>query len=194
MHERRLAASHAHRLDSPARLLFLPPGEVLDALALHAGDTVADVGAGTGYFTLPMARAVGPKGKVYAVDAQAEMLVLLKEKLRHAGLANVNLVQAEADRTGLPPSICDLFFLANVWHELDDCAATLREARRVLKPQGRIAILDWRPDVEQENGPPLAHRLDSSHAIGHLRAAGLEPRAHTLVGRYSWLVQGVMRL
>ncbi len=193
MHERRMSASHAHRLEDPARLLFLPPGEVLDALALRAGDTVADVGAGTGYFTLPMARAVGPRGKVYAVDAQDEMLARLKKKVRETKLANVELVQAEADRTGLPPSVCDLFFLANVWHELDDHAATLGEARRVLKPQGRIAILDWRPDVEPDYEPPLAHRLDPSHAIGHLRAAGFEPLAQTFAGRYSWLVQGEMR-
>ena len=193
MNDRRFAASQAHRLDDPARLLWLPPGEVLSALALLAGDTAADVGAGTGYFALPMARAVSPRGKVYAVDAQGAMLARLKEKLRDAALANIELVQAEADRTGLPASVCDLFFLANVWHELDDCAATLREARRVLKLQGRIAILDWRPDVEPEHGPPLEHRLDPSHAIGHLRAAGFEPFAQTFVGRCSWLVQGEKR-
>ncbi len=193
MHEKRMSASRADRLEDPARLVWLPPSEVLGALKLRDGETVADVGAGTGYFALPMARAVGAKGRVYAVDAQAEMLARLKEKLRDAALTNVELVQAEADRTALPASACDLFFLANVWHELDDHAATLGEARRVLTPHGRIAILDWRPDVEQADGPPLAHRLDSAHAIGHLRAAGFEPLAQTFTGRYSWLVQGEMR-
>jgi ubiquinone/menaquinone biosynthesis C-methylase UbiE len=193
MHDRRFAASQARRLDDPARRVWLPPAEVLGALGLRAGDTVADVGAGTGYFALPMAKAVGPKGKVYAVDAQPEMLEWLKQKLDEAGLANVELVQAEAEQTTLPASSCDIYFQANVWHELDDCGAAVREARRVLKAGGKAAILDWRPDVEPEGGPPLAHRIEPSHAMEHLRAAGFYAVSHVETGRYSWLVQGEMR-
>ena len=193
MHERRFAASQAHRLDDPQRQAWLPPAEVLNALARRSGETVADVGAGTGYFTLPLARAVGPDGKVYAVDAQTEMLTWLKSKLDREGLANVELVHAEADQTGLPEASCNLYFLANVWHELEDCGAVAREARRVLKAVGRIAILDWRPDVNPENGPPLAHRLDPSHAANHLHAAGFELAVTVTIGRYSWLVQAKAR-
>jgi len=190
MHDRRFPASEAHRLDDPARKEWLQPAEVLGALTLHAGQTAADVGAGTGYFSLPLAEAVGPEGKVYAVDAQAEMLSLLNQKLDEAALFNIELIHAEAAQTGLPASCCSLFFLANVWHEIEDQIAVLGEAKRVLKLGGRIAILDWRTDVEPEHGPPLVHRVDPSRAIESLRSAGFEQVGRAEVGKYSWLVQG----
>jgi ubiquinone/menaquinone biosynthesis C-methylase UbiE len=190
MHDRRFPASQAHRLDDPGRKLWLPQAEVIEALAIKSGETVADVGAGTGYVALPLAQAAGPAGKVYAVDAQAEMLSLLKQKLDQAALTNVELIHAEAGRTGLPALSCDLYFLANIWHEIEDRVAALQEARRVLKTGGRIAILDWRPDVEPEHGPPLAHRIESSRAAKSLRSAGFAQVAVSTAGRYSWLVQG----
>jgi ubiquinone/menaquinone biosynthesis C-methylase UbiE len=189
MHNRRFHASQAHRLDDPTRKVWLPPAEALSALNLHPGDAIADVGAGTGYFTLPLAQAVGSKGKVYAVDAQGEMLALLRQKLNQPAYANVQLIEAEADQTTLPSSSCELFFLANIWHEIEDQAATLEEALRVLKVGGSIAILDWRPDVEPDHGPPLAHRVDTSSVTTSLLSAGFNKVAIGEVGRYSWLVQ-----
>ena len=155
MHNRRFPSSEAYRLDLPARRIWLPPADVLVAMNVHSGQTVADVGAGTGYFSLPLADAVGLQGKVYAVDAQNEMLALLKQKLDEAAILNVELIHAEAVSTGLPQCSCDLFFAANVWHEFDDRAAVLKEAARVLKVGGQIAILDWRTDAPPEPGPPL---------------------------------------
>lgn len=190
MHEKRFSASQAHRLDDPERRKWLPPDEVIAALDAQPGETVADVGAGTGYFALPLAQAVGPTGKIYAVDSQAAMLGRLLEKLGPSIPAPIELVHAEADRTGLPNSSCDLWLLANIWHELDDCAAALREARRALRPGGRIAILDWHPDVERVAGPPLEHRLAPAHAIEHLRAAVFVAIDESTVGLYSWLVMG----
>lgn len=106
------------------------------------------------------------------------------------GLSNVEAVHAEADRTGLPDASCNLVFLANVWHEFADCSAVLRESTRILKAGGRIAILDWRTDVEPEHGPPLDRRVEASRAMQSLRSAGFEQVASAEVGRYSWLVQG----
>ena len=190
MHDRRFNPSLAHRLDDPARLLWLPPDEVIAMLRVQPGDLVADIGAGTGYFTLPLAHALGSKGKVWAVDAQTEMLSLLKEKLDLAGVSNVEPVCAEGDRTEIPDAACTLVFLANVWHEFEDRDAVLREAQRILSPGGRVAILDWRTDVEPVHGPPLAHRIAAADAVRDMRLAGFEQLASAEVGRYSWVVQG----
>ena len=190
MHDRRFNPSLAHRLDDPARLLWLPPDEVIAMLRVQPGDLVADIGAGTGYFTLPLAHALGSKGKVWAVDAQTEMLSLLKEKLDLAGVSNVEPVCAEGDRTEIPDAACTLVFLANVWHEFEDRDAVLREAQRILSPGGRVAIIDWRTDVEPVHGPPLAHRIAAADAVRDMRHAGFEQLASAEVGRYSWVVQG----
>ena len=192
MTSRRFDASQAHRLDAPERLVWLPPAEVAAALAVHPGDTIADIGAGTGYFALPLAAATGPHGKVYAVDTQSEMLAHLRQKLNDSGIENIELVRAEADATALPDASCSLVLLANVWHEFADRAAVLRESKRILKARGRIAILDWRPDVERDPGPPLDHRISASDAARDLRSAGFEQTAYMNAGKYSWLVQGEM--
>lgn len=188
MHERRFDPARAHRLDDPDRKRWLPPEEVIAALHLHQGETVVDIGAGTGYFTIPMAAAVGPSGHVFALDVSPEMLAHLRNKL--AGAINVQCVEAEASSTGLPAASCNLVFTANVWHEFDDRAAVLAEARRVLKPGGRIAILDWRPDVEPDHGPPLAHRIAQDAAKNALQAAGFLVRTASHPGSYSWLLVG----
>jgi ubiquinone/menaquinone biosynthesis C-methylase UbiE len=189
MNERQFPASQAQRLEDPERLVWLPPAEVLRALHLQAGQTVADVGAGTGYLSLPLAHKLGPKGKVYAVDAQDQMLEWIAAKIKRDGLTNVELVHADASATTLPAASCDLFLTANVWHELDDRGAVLAEAKRVLKPAGRIALLDWSPDVERVGGPPLEHRIASDDVVAELGAAGFRDAAAMRVGKYSWLVQ-----
>lgn len=133
---------------------------MLAALSPHQGDAIADVGAGTGYFLLPLAHAVGMAGKVYAVDAQNEMLALLLQKLHERSVHNIELIRAEAESTTLPDSCCDLVFLANVGHEFADGFAVLEESRRILKHRGRIAVLDWRPDVGRDAGVKGGVRRD----------------------------------
>jgi ubiquinone/menaquinone biosynthesis C-methylase UbiE len=190
MHDRRFSASEAHRLDNPERRQWLPPDEVLEQLALQPGNVIADVGAGTGYFALPIAQAVSPDGLVYAVDGQAEMLAFLKRNLQESQISNISMVCAEADHTGLTASSCDLFLLANLWHEIDDHVAVLQEVRRVLKPGGRIAILDWRTDVAPQPGPPLPHRVSAEQAIQTLNSMGFGQISSIDVGSYSWMVRG----
>jgi ubiquinone/menaquinone biosynthesis C-methylase UbiE len=190
MHDRRFPAAQAHRLEDPARLEWLPPGEVLALLNIAPGEIIADVGAGTGYFALPMAGRAGNKGRVIAVDAQSEMLEWIRNKMRSAGLENIQLVHAEAESTTLPGASCDLVFMANVWHEFPNRQAVLAEAARVLKPGGRLAILDWRPDVEREAGPPLEHRIAVENCVHEMEDAEFQPVAMGNVGEYSWLVIG----
>jgi ubiquinone/menaquinone biosynthesis C-methylase UbiE len=187
---KRFDPSQAHRLDAPERLQWLPPAEVLKALRLQPGESIADIGAGTGYFSLPMAKEIGARGIVYAVDSQEEMLALLKKKVAHHCAGNLHLAQAEAGSTGLADGCCDLVFMANVWHEFPDRAVVLRECLRILKRPGRVAVLDWRPDVERMAGPPLDHRIRAADAAAELRATGLKDITERNIGKYSWLVQG----
>lgn len=190
MHERRFHPSQMHRLEDPERRNWLPPDEVLVQLDLRPGWTVADIGAGTGYFTLPMASAVGSAGRIFAVDVSPEMLERLRVRLAEAMLTNVECVEAEASATRLPSASCDLVLLANVWHEFDDRGAVLAEARRVLKPAGRVALLDWRPDVEREHGPPLEHRIAPEAARQSLANAGFSATLPSYLLPFSWLLTG----
>lgn len=190
MQERRFNPARAHLLEDPERKKWLPPGEVIAALHLRGGESVADLGAGTGYFAIPMAAEVGPAGHVFAVDVAPEMLARLQSKLAEAGIQNVQCFEGEASCTSLASACADVVFMANVWHEFDDHAAVLAEALRILKPGGRIAILDWRPDAEPDHGPPIGHRIASSAAKASLEAASLIIEFAGNVGRYSWLLIG----
>ncbi len=190
MNERTFQASQAHKLDDPARLEWLPPGEVLRALGLEPGWCVADIGAGTGYFAIPLAGVVGAAGRVYAVDFQAGMLGRIAAKLEAEGAPrNIELVKGAADRTSLPGACCDLVFFANIWHEVDDPVKVLAEASRVLKPGGRLAILDWRSDRSSPPGPPDDHRLAAGDVAAFLTAHGWAVEANQNVGQYSYLIQ-----
>jgi len=188
MNDRTFRAADAHRLDDPDRLTFLPPGEVIGHIGRLVGLNVADIGAGTGYFSIPLARAVGDQGEVFAIDFQEEMLDRIRGKLSAADSpGNVTLVRGEAVATNLDTISCDLVFMANVWHELDDTDKVLREVRRILREGGRLAILDWRADVVPPPGPPAAHRVPSEHLRQLLQEHGWSAAAPVHVGRYSYL-------
>ncbi len=189
MNQRTFEPSKAHRLDDPQRLIWMPPGEVIERLGVTPGMVVADIGAGTGFFALPFSRAVDQTGAVWAIDLQPEMLRFLEEKLkRESSSENIRLHEGDAAHTGLPDGVCDLAFLANLWHELDDRNAVLAEMRRILRPGGRIAILDWRNDVTYPPGPPLDHRVAADRAEATLSGAGWRNVSSGLLGPYSYLL------
>lgn len=166
MNELTFKPSAAHKLDDPERLKWLPPDEILADADLRPGMVVADIGAGTGYFTIPMARAVGDSGRVYAVELQPEMVELLEARLAATDApTNIEPVAADAVRTTIPDASCDLVFLANLWHELEDHAAALREFERILKPGGRLVLIDWRHDAARPPGPPPEHRVPMCDTI-----------------------------
>jgi ubiquinone/menaquinone biosynthesis C-methylase UbiE len=184
-HERLFHFERAHKLDDPERQKWLPADAVVGRIA-RPGLRVADVGAGTGYFAIPLGRAVLPGGRVFAVDLQPEMLQILRARVP-PDLA-VALVEGEATRTTLPEASVDLVLLANVWHELDDHGAALAEATRILAPGGRIAILDWRKDVEQPLGPPLDHRIPPADVARTLEQHGWRSGTSETIGQYHYLI------
>lgn len=192
MGSRRFKPSEAHRLEDPQRLIWLPPAEVLTRLKLEPGMKVGDIGAGTGYFAIPIAKAIGPSGRLFAVDVEPEMLDKLKRKLGSvAALQNIEFVEGDAINTQLPDGQLDLVLMANVWHELDDPAGALRETHRILRIGGRLAILDWRPDVERPPGPPIEHRIPSRQVGELLQANGWSTEPSCSVGRYSYFLMAI---
>ena len=189
MNERTFRVSEAQKLEDPERLKWLPPAEILDRLKLKPSTTVADVGAGTGYFTIPLAEFLGPTGTVYAVDLQRGMLDILTGKLsRQTTPLNVVVKHGTASRTGLPEESCDLVFMANLWHELDNHAAVLQETSRILRPAGRLAFLDWRHDLLPPPGPPAHHRLAMNGVVSVLRQNGWNDQHAAHVALYSYMI------
>ena len=189
MNDRTFSVTDAHKLDDPERLTWLPPKEVVTSLELQPGMAVADIGAGTGYFTLPIAQAVSSSGKVHSVDFQTGMLKILGKKLLEPNApTNISLVHGTATHTTLPDKCADLVFIANVWHEVDDHVLVLKEAARLLRRDGRLAILDWRPDVQQPPGPPVGHRIAALTVLETLKSNGWNVERSGHVGRYSYLI------
>jgi ubiquinone/menaquinone biosynthesis C-methylase UbiE len=187
--ERVFHHSEAARLDSPDRLTWLPPSEIITSINVRPGMSVADIGAGTGYFSVPLAAVVGQRGHVYAVDLQREMLSLIEAKPDTQALP-ISLHHGTASATTLNDHSCDIVFLANVWHEIDDIPAALEECRRIVVPKGILALVDWRKDLVPPPGPPAEHRVDMAEAIQTLMGDGWNGVSGRAVGRYSYLITG----
>lgn len=119
------------------------PDEVLRSLPLGPGTRVADIGSGGGYFALRFAQVVGPGGMVFAVDTDPELLGYVEERAREKGLDNVQTALAEAGLPSLPQASLDLVFMRNVTHHIDDRTAYLVGVRRLLAPEGRLAIIEY---------------------------------------------------
>lgn len=131
---------------------------LMSSLHIHSGATVADLGCGTGYFTWRLAQQVGPKGKIYAVDVQQSMLDLTKAAVDAHNVANVEYVLATESSPRLPERSVDLVFIAYAYHEFGDPAAMMRAVRRVLKPGGRVLILEYAKESNIAPASPL-HRM-----------------------------------
>jgi ubiquinone/menaquinone biosynthesis C-methylase UbiE len=176
-------------LEDPERRSWTPLEEIIRRFALAPGMVVADVGAGSGFFTLPIAHAILPGGIVWAVDLEPEMLQFLGHKLETLPAPhNVELLQGDATHTGLHSHTCDRVMFANLWHEVHHREAALREARRLLKPDGRIGILDWRPGVGGPPGPPQEERVPMEQVVTELKRNGWRVRSSTLLEPYSYFV------
>jgi 2-polyprenyl-3-methyl-5-hydroxy-6-metoxy-1,4-benzoquinol methylase len=127
-----------------SRDAFSQPERVLEALAVAEGSRVADLGAGKGYFTVPLARAVGPRGRVYAVEVDAASLRALRRRAQADGLAQVEVVEATHDDPRLPDGQIDLVLLSSVFHHLDDRSAYFARLRSDLAPGARVAVIEPR--------------------------------------------------
>ena len=169
-HEFKDAQKWSHVFDDPQRDAWQKPHEVIQALRLAPDAVVADIGAGTGYFAVRLARML-PKGKVYAADVEPDMVRHLAQRAKREGLANVLAVQSAPDDPRLPESV-DLALLVDVYHHIDDRGRYFAGLKRMLKPGGRIAIVDF--TLEAERGPPPRARVAPEKVRAELAAAGYQ--------------------
>lgn len=148
------------------------PEEVIRTMGLKDGAVVADLGCGTGYFARRMARAVAPRGRVYGVDIQPEMLDRMKELLVREGITNVVPVLGKADDPGLPPASLDWILLVDVYHELQQPKPMLAKMREALKTGGRIALVEYRLEGDSATHIRPEHRMSVEQVLGEWLPAG----------------------
>ncbi len=172
------AEKWSHVFDDPKRDAWQKPHEVIHALKLAPDAVVADVGAGTGYFSARLATML-PKGKVYAVDVEPDMVKHLAERARREERKNLQAVQGAFDDPKLPEKV-DLILFVDVHHHIDAREKYFRKLRDSLKPGGRVAIIDFRPDSPE--GPPKAARIAPEKVKAELKAAG-----YSLAGEHAFL-------
>ncbi|MEZ5397058.1 MAG: class I SAM-dependent methyltransferase [Bryobacterales bacterium] len=145
-----MSVAHADWLTRPERDAEEQPDRVVRELKIAPGSTVADLGAGVGYFTWRLAGAVGPMGKVIAVDIQPGMIERLRQNLAERGITNVEPVLGSEENPRLPPHSVDMVLLVDVYHELQQPERTMAHVRRALKPDGRLVLIEYRkedPDI-----------------------------------------------
>lgn len=148
------------------------PERVLRALGVRRGQVVADVGAGPGFWTLPLARRVGPGGHVFALDPEPAALDVLRRRLAKARVRNVTPVLNDDTAPMLPDRACDLAVIVNVYHHFAEPAAFLKRVARCLKPGGRLVNIDW-ADRDTPKGPPARRRIPPAVFLKDARRAGL---------------------
>ena len=171
----------------PDRIAALKVDQVVAALELRAGDAVADLGAGSGPFVPAFARAVTPKGRVYAVDIDAAFFPHIEAKAKAAGAANVRVVLGEFADPKLPASDVDVAFLHDVLHHIADRPAYLANAVKYLKPEARIAIVDYNP-ANSPHSADAALQVSKEQVAAWLAPLGFAPIREVPLAADKWFV------
>jgi len=177
----------ARMFDDPQRDNWQKPHQVIETLKLDSRAVVADIGAGTGYFAVRLARMI-PAGRVIAADTEPDMVAYLARRARRENLRNLLVIAAEPDDAKLPQPV-DLILLVDVYHHIEERQRYFRKLAGSLKPRGRIAIIDFR--LDSPDGPPKSARIRAERVKAELEEAGYElleehrflPRQYFLVFR-----------
>jgi predicted methyltransferase len=191
------AAQHAPRLfppqllgqlEGPDRDAWQRPDQIMDALSIGDASVVADLGAGGGWFTVRLARRVGPNGRVYAEDIQPQMKEAIDRRVTREGLRDrvVTRLGTPVDPR-LDPHSLDAVLIVDAYHEMEQPVALLRNVAKTLKPDGVIGIVDFKKDGGGP-GPEMEERVDPEQVIADARAAGLELRTRENFLRYQYLL------
>lgn len=188
------AAQHARlfrpedlgELEPPDRDEWQQPIRIMDVLGIGDGSYVADLGAGSGWFTVRLASRVGPNGKVFAEDVQRQMIQAIKIRVERLGLKNVTTVLGTDDDPRLPAPV-DAVLIVDAYHEMAQPVALLRNVARSLKPNGRIGIVDFTKDGGGP-GPPMEERVDPDAVIRDVQAAGFTLRSRETFLKYQYML------
>jgi cyclopropane fatty-acyl-phospholipid synthase-like methyltransferase len=174
-------------LEDPARDAYQKPHEVMAALDLKPGEVIADIGSGSGYFTLRVAAHVGESGRVYGVDVDPEMVRHLNRRVRDAGLRNVRVILADPDDPLLPEPV-DRFLIVDTWHHIGDQATYLALMRKLLTPRGQVVMIDFQKR-ELPLGPPVAMKIAREELIRQMETNGFHlVKEHTFLPYQYFLV------
>ena len=167
------------RMESSDRAEWQQPEQVIAALEVRLGERIADLGCGPGYFTLLLAEAVGPAGKVWGIDIEPAMLARLRQHIQHRKIQNILPVQCSEDDPALPAAEVDTIFIVNTYHHFSYRPVYVSKLKRALAPEGRIVIIDFVPKSREERGfgPRLEMQLSRSTVDAELATSGFYPAA-----------------
>ena len=177
-------------VDEAARRRWQHPESILEGIGLAAGATFIDVGCGDGFFALPAARIVGPRGRVCGIDIDAGALDTLKKRARGEGFENIALHRGMAEEIILCEGCADVVFFGIDLHDFTDPVRVLLNAKRMAAPGGMIVDLDWRKEP-LPFGPPVAKKFTTEHAASLMAKAGLTVAAVADSGPYHYIITAV---
>jgi len=186
-HPRLFPPERLGELEGPDRDAWQRPDQIMDALQIGENSVVADLGAGGGWFTIRLARRVGPNGRVYAEDIQPQMIQAIEQRVKRENLRNVITQRGTADDPELPSGRLDAVLIVDAYHEVERPVALLSNVATSLKPDGVVAIINFKKDGGGP-GPSMEERVDPEQVIADARAAGLELRKRDDFLRYQYML------
>lgn len=184
MSHKKFDPSKAERLLAPERYQELKPDVMLQKLGIAPGSTILDLGCGNGFFTFPAAVAMGD-GMVIAADMSEQMLTLLRQRNTPD---NVQILKVEEVKLEIENDSVDATALLTIYHEFKNPLENLAEIQRILKPGGKLLILDWDPKADKERGPGKDHRVDKAEAMTDLTSAGFTVDSHEDYIQDMWMI------
>jgi ubiquinone/menaquinone biosynthesis C-methylase UbiE len=180
--------SYIGALEDPKRDAYQKPHEVLTALNIKPGEVIADIGAGSGYFTFRLAHFVGAKGKVYAVDVSPDMIRYINRRIRETKTTNVVALLADPDDPLLPDGSVNRFFFSESWHHIDSQTKYLALIKKMLKPGGEVVMIDFHKK-DLPVGPPLQMKIAREDLIKQMETNGFRlTKEHTFLPYQYFLV------
>jgi len=173
--------------DDPERRKFQNPEAILTSIGLKAGMTFVDAGCGGGYFALPAARIIGKTGKLYGFDTNTEAIEALRGLATAEGLSNLELSVGSAEETVICEGCADIVFFGLVVVHLKEPIKALENAKRMLRPEGKLAVFDWKKKPTRQ-GPPMEQRLSEGQAVDFIKAAGFGRISVEDCGPYHYII------